>query len=58
MRLLIVDDEPHIVDWLHDLMRSEFPDMDVRKAYSGIQAREMLERRRSSFSYRISACPK
>ena len=44
MRLLIVDDEPHIVDWLHDLMRSEFPDMDVRKAYSGIQAREMLEK--------------
>ncbi len=43
MKLLIVDDEAYIVDWLFDLLHEQFPELTVRRAYSGIQAMHILE---------------
>lgn len=43
-RLLIVDDEPIIVDWLYDLFLASGLDLDIYKAYSGIEALEWLKR--------------
>lgn len=38
-RLLIVDDEHHIVDWLYDLFLEQSGlDIDIYKAYSGLEA--------------------
>lgn len=42
MELLIVDDEAYIVDWLFDLLHEQFPELTVRRAYSGIQAMHMV----------------
>lgn len=43
-RLLIVDDEPQIVDWLFELLQEEQSlDLDVYKAYSGFSALELLQ---------------
>ena len=46
MKLLIVDDEPHIVDWIYDLMRDECPELAVYRAYSGVQALTTLSQER------------
>ncbi len=44
-RLLIVDDEEQIVDWLYELFKAETGmDLDVYKAYSGSEALEWLNR--------------
>jgi two-component system response regulator YesN len=46
-KLLIVDDEHHIVDWLYDLFIEESGlEIDVYRAYSGIEALEWLKRTR------------
>ncbi len=43
-RILIVDDEPNIVEGLHQLLLSKAPDeLDICKAYSGREAAEWLE---------------
>ncbi len=44
-RLLIVDDEYQIVDWLYELFRGiPYLDLDICKAYSGSEALEWLNR--------------
>jgi len=44
-RLLIVDDEPYTVDGLYEmLLEAEFPDMDLYRAYSAIEAIEWMNR--------------
>lgn len=43
-RLLIVDDEPVIVDGLAQLFREQEPDLDVCQAYSGIEALAWIKR--------------
>lgn len=43
MNLLIVDDEPYIVDWIVELLQKEMPFLKVFKAYSGTQAVSVLE---------------
>ncbi|WP_042160950.1 response regulator transcription factor [Paenibacillus gorillae] len=43
-RLMIVDDERHIVDWLYDLFMDQLDmDLDIIKAYSGKEALQNLE---------------
>lgn len=44
MNLLIVDDEPHIVDWIYELLGEEIPQLTRYKAYGGVQAVHILER--------------
>lgn len=46
MNLLIVDDEPHIVDWLYELLGAEMPEWTLFRAYSGVQAVKVLEANR------------
>ncbi|QJD86401.1 helix-turn-helix domain-containing protein [Cohnella herbarum] len=43
-RLLIVDDEPVIVDSLGQLFREQNPELDVCQAYSAIEALEWIKR--------------
>lgn len=44
-RLLIVDDESHIVDWLYEMFKSEEElNLDVYKAYDGDEALVWLEK--------------
>lgn len=46
-RLLIVDDEPQIVNWLYEIFKENRElDLDVCKAYSGSEALEWLNRAR------------
>ncbi len=42
-RILIVDDEPDILDSLRDLLEATFPDMDVWTARSGVEALKVLD---------------
>jgi len=42
-RLMIVDDERHIVDWLFELFVESKPDLDIVKAYSAQEALQRLE---------------
>ena len=44
-QLLLVDDERHIVDWLYNLF-ADRPNLDVHKAYSGMEAVSWLNRTR------------
>lgn len=44
MNLLIVDDEPFVVDWLYSLIEEKLPDLEVFKTYSAVQAVGILER--------------
>ena len=44
-KLLIVDDEPQIVDWLYELLREiDHIELDIYKAYSGTAALEWLNK--------------
>lgn len=44
-RILIVDDEPHVVDWISGLVESQAePELDVCRAYSAFEALEWLNR--------------
>jgi two-component system, response regulator YesN len=44
-RLLIVDDEPYIVDWVYELFQqNQELDLDIYKAYSGLEALDLLSR--------------
>ena len=44
-RLLIVDDERHIVNWLYELfMEKSAIEFDIFKAYSGREGLEILNR--------------
>jgi len=44
-RLLIVDDESYIVDWVYDLFyQCQDLDLDINKAYSGMEALDFLGR--------------
>lgn len=46
-RVLVVDDEPDIADGLHTVLRhAEHLELDVYKAYSGVEALKFLERTR------------
>lgn len=44
-RILIIDDEPYIVDWVYELFQqySEL-ELDIYKAYSGLEALDLLRR--------------
>lgn len=45
LRLLVVDDEDQIVDWMYELFKTSMSyEMDVFKAYSGSEALEWLNR--------------
>lgn len=45
LRLLVIDDEPFIVDWIHELFsQCETLDLDIQKAYSAAEALEYLNR--------------
>ncbi len=46
MNLLIVDDEPHIVDWLYEMLGAEMPECTLYRAYGGVQAVKLLESHR------------
>ena len=44
-RMLIIDDEHHIVNWLYDLFTSlDNPELEVMKAYSGFETMTILKR--------------
>ncbi|MCM8711522.1 helix-turn-helix domain-containing protein [Clostridium sp. SYSU_GA19001] len=44
-RLLIVDDEPYIVDWIYELfVQNEELELDIYRAYSGLEALDLLRR--------------
>ena len=44
-RLLIIDDEPYIVDWVYELFQQHQElDLDIYKAYSGLEALNLLRR--------------
>jgi len=44
-RLLIIDDEPFIVDWVYELfLQNQELDLDIYKAYSGLEALDLLRR--------------
>lgn len=44
-RLLIIDDEPYIVDWVYELFQQHQElDLDIYKANSGLEALELLKR--------------
>lgn len=44
-RLLIVDDEPFIVDWVYELFQQNHElELDIYKAYSGLEAISLLKR--------------
>ncbi len=44
-RLLIVDDEPHVADWLFQLFtETGFPELDIYKVYNAYDAMDMLGR--------------
>ena len=44
-RLLIVDDEAYIVDWIYELFgQNKELDLDIYKAYSGLEALNLLSR--------------
>jgi two-component system, response regulator YesN len=44
-RLLIVDDEPYIVDWIYELFKqNQELELDIYKAYSGLEALDLLRR--------------
>jgi two-component system response regulator YesN len=46
-RLLVVDDEPHVVNWLVNLFQTQTDiDFEVFKAYSGMAALDLLDRHR------------
>lgn len=46
-RLLIVDDEHHIVDWLYELFQENNEmELDIFKAYTAKSALRILERQR------------
>ena len=46
-KLLVVDDEPQIVEWLYELFENEKSmELDVYKAYSGFEAIELLDKTR------------
>lgn len=38
-RILVVDDETHIVDWISSLLEAQTePELDICRAYSGFEA--------------------
>jgi len=44
-RLLIIDDEPYIVDWVYELFQqNQELDLDIYRAYSGVEALSFLKR--------------
>lgn len=44
-RLLLIDDEPYIVDWVYELfLQKQELDLDIYKAYSGLEALDLLSR--------------
>ncbi len=44
-RLLIIDDEPYIVEWVYELFQQHQElDLDIYKAYSGLEALDLLRR--------------
>ena len=44
IRMLIVDDEHHIVNWLYELfIAKEDSEYEVLKAYSGCEAMQLLK---------------
>jgi two-component system response regulator YesN len=44
-RLLIIDDEPYIVDWVYELFQQHGElELDIYKAYSGLEALGLLRR--------------
>lgn len=45
-RLLIVDDEPFIVDWIYELFSQQRMELDIYKAYSAPEALSLLKRAR------------
>ena len=46
-RMLVIDDEHHVVDWLYRLFTAlDEPEIDVYRAYSAYQALDLLERTR------------
>ncbi len=47
LRLLIIDDEPYIVDWVYGLFdHNDLFDFDIQKAYSGTEALDYMKRAR------------
>jgi two-component system response regulator YesN len=45
-RLLIVDDEPFVVDWIYELFQQQELELDIYKAYSAAEALGLLKRAR------------
>lgn len=44
-RAVVADDEHHVVDWIADLLLSNFPDMEVDRCYSGVDVLKRSETR-------------
>lgn len=41
-RVIVADDERHVVDWMEDLLTLHFPDLEIRKANSGTEVFEKV----------------
>ena len=51
IRMLIVDDEHHIVNWLYELFTTkDDPEYEVLKAYSGFEAMQLMKDYKSASS--------
>lgn len=42
-RVIVADDERHVVDWVTDLLTVNFPDLELQRANNGIEALELAE---------------
>ena len=42
-RAIIADDERHVVDWIAELIRTAFPDLELQQVYTGTEVLRLCE---------------